>query len=207
MSFYENRVLPFVIDLACSTDPIMQLRARVVPKATGKVLEVGMGSGINLALYDTNRVDLVWGLEPSQGMRRKAEKNLAASPVKVEWLDLPGEQIPLDDNSVDTVLLTYTLCTIPDWKKALQQMHRVLKPGGKLLFCEHGRSPDTAVVKWQDKLTPMWKKLCGGCHLNRPITEYLESTGFTVLEVDNLYVDKAPRFAGYMYVGEAIKNA
>ncbi|MCB1615938.1 MAG: class I SAM-dependent methyltransferase, partial [Pseudomonadales bacterium] len=156
MSFYENTVLPFVIDLACSTDPIMALRSEVVPKASGKVLEVGMGSGINLALYDTKRVEMVWGLEPSRGMRKKAAKNLAVSPVKVEWLDLPGEKIPLENESVDTVLLTYTLCTIPDWKLALQQMHRVLKPGGKLLFCEHGRSPDADVLKWQDKLTPMW---------------------------------------------------
>jgi ubiquinone/menaquinone biosynthesis C-methylase UbiE len=206
MSFYENRVLPFVIDMACSMPPIMELRQQVVPRCRGEVLEVGAGSGINFALYDRRKVSKIYALEPSAGMRRKAQHNLSQSPVPVEWLDLPGEKIPLADHSVDTVLLTYTLCTIPDYATALKQMLRVLKPGGQLLFCEHGRAPEPEVVKWQDKLTPTWKKWAGGCHLNRPIADYLRNAGFTITEQHNLYVDKSPRFVGYMYYGCAVPS-
>jgi len=136
-------------------------------------------------------------------MRRKARNNLQASPVAVEWLGLPGEQIPLDDNSVDTVVLTFTLCTIPDYKSALAQMKRVLKPGGELLFLEHGESPDSDVRKWQHRITPGWKKLAGGCHLNRPITELIAEAEFDVEELNNFYMPKAPRFAAYIYKGRA----
>ena len=206
MSFYEEKILPHIINCGCSNEPIMQLRSKVVPKAFGDVLEVGMGSGLNLSLYDTTKVNKVWGLEPSIGMRDKAQKNLAASPVEVEWLDLPGEKIPLENESVDCVLLTYTLCTIPDWSAALAQMYRVLKPGGVLLFCEHGLSPDAGVQKWQDRINPMWKKLMGGCNLNRPIVDCIAGAGFEVIEQHNEYIEKAPRFAGYMYYGEARKR-
>lgn len=206
MSFYESRVLPFVIDLACSTRPIMALRNHVVPRCHGTVLEVGAGSGINFAMYDAMKVEKIVALEPSEGMRRKAQKNLARTKVPVEWLDLPGEKIPLADNSVDTVLLTYTLCTIPDYQSALQQMFRVLKPGGQLFFCEHGRAPDANVARWQDKLTPTWVKIAGGCHLNRPIADYIKEAGFTITEQHNQYLDKSPRFVGYMYYGCAIKS-
>jgi len=205
MSFYEDKILPSVIDWSCSMAPIMELREQVVPLAKGEVLEVGMGSGINLSLYKPEQVSRVWGLEPSTGMRQKAQKNLSEAEVNVEWLDLPGEEIPLEDESVDTVLLTYTLCTIPDWQKALQQMHRVLKPQGTLLFCEHGRSPLDKVNKWQDRLTPLWKKFAGGCHLNRPIATYIEECGFKIEKLENLYLKDAPRFVGYMYYGEASK--
>jgi ubiquinone/menaquinone biosynthesis C-methylase UbiE len=203
MSFYEDRILPHIIDKACSVGQVMKLRSQVVPMARGIVLEIGMGSGINLQFYNPDKVDLVYGLEPSEGMRRKARNNLQASPVAVEWLGLPGEQIPLDDNSVDTVVLTFTLCTIPDYKSALAQMKRVLKPGGELLFLEHGESPDSDVRKWQHRITPGWKKLAGGCHLNRPITELIAEAEFDVEELNNFYMPKAPRFAAYIYKGRA----
>lgn len=205
MSFYEDRILPHIINKACSVGQVMKLRSQVVPQASGTVLEIGMGSGINLRFYDADRVGLVYGLEPSEGMRRKARKNLEGSPVAVEWLGLPGEKIPLEDNSVDTVVLTFTLCTIPDYKSALAQMKRVLKPGGELLFLEHGQSPDSDVQKWQNRLTPGWKKLAGGCHLNRPIAELIGDAGFEVEELNNLYMPKAPRFAAYIYKGRARK--
>jgi ubiquinone/menaquinone biosynthesis C-methylase UbiE len=207
MSFYEERILPHIIDRACSMGQIMKLRSQVVPLAKGRVLEVGMGSAINLPFYDTDRVEMVYGLEPSEGMRRKARNNLDQSPVKVEWLDLPGEKIPLENESVDTVLLTFTLCTIPDSQVALQQMWRVLKPGGELLFLEHGESPDHGIRKWQHWITPGWKKLAGGCHLNRNIADLIGSAGFDLLELENLYVPKAPRIAGYIYKGTASKPA
>lgn len=205
MRFYDEKVLPYVIDKACSMGQVMKLRSQVVPQARGVVLEVGMGSGINLEFYNPDHTELVYGLEPSEGMRRKARGNLAKSPVKVEWLGLPGEQIPLEDESVDTVLLTFTLCTIPDWLAALRQMHRVLKPDGVLLFLEHGQSPDVGVHKWQDRITPTWKKIAGGCHLNRPISELIRQAGFEVQELENLYMPKTPKIAGYIYKGRAVK--
>ena len=203
MSLYEERILPHIIDRACSMGQVMNLRSQVVPQARGTVLEVGMGSGLNLEFYDADKVDLVYGLEPSPGMRKKARPNLAKSKVKVEWLDLPGEQIPLADNSVDTVLLTFTLCTIPDWQAALEQMKRVLRPDGELLFLEHGQSPHQSTRTWQNRITPAWKKVAGGCHLNRPITELIQQTGFRIMELENLYVPKAPKIAGYIYKGRA----
>ncbi|WP_092024064.1 class I SAM-dependent methyltransferase [Marinobacter zhejiangensis] len=205
MKFYDERILPVLIDKTCSLGQVMKLRSQVVPHCEGTVLEVGMGSGINLEFYNPEKVSLVYGLEPSEGMRRKASANLAKSPVHVEWLGLPGEQIPLDDNSVDTVLLTFTLCTIPDWLSALKQMLRVLKPGGKLLFLEHGQSPDEAVHKWQDRITPVWKRVAGGCHLNRPIADMIKESGFIVDTVENLYVPKSPKIASYIYKGTAHK--
>lgn len=204
MSFYENRILPHLIDRVCSMGQILKLRSQIVPQASGVVLEVGMGSGINLPFYDPDKVSLIYGLEPSAGMRRKARNNLDASALPVEWLDLPGEAIPLDDNSVDTILLTFTLCTIPDWQKALQQMQRVLRPDGRLLFLEHGRAPDASVCRWQQRITPVWKPLAGGCHLDRPIAELLEHGGFRIEWLENLYIPRTPRIAGYVYKGIAI---
>ncbi|WP_373087985.1 class I SAM-dependent methyltransferase [Zhongshania sp.] len=206
MGFYENKILPFVIDKACSMAPIMALREKIVPLASGVVLEVGMGSGINLALYQADNIDFIWGLEPSEGMRKKARANLKNTNLNVKWLNLNGEDIALDDNSVDTVLLTYTLCTIPDWQQALQQMRRVLKPGGKLLFCEHGLAPDHNIQNWQNRITPVWKKLAGGCHLNRRIPELITACGFKINSLEQCYVDDTPRIAGYMYYGIAVKN-
>lgn len=205
MSFYEDRILPHIIDKACSMGQVMKLRSQVVPEARGTVLEVGMGSAINLDFYDPSIVERIYGLEPSAGMRRKAQANLQRSGIPVEWLDLPGEKIPLEDNSVDTVLLTFTLCTIPDWHAALHQMKRVLRPGGSLLFLEHGESPDEATRKWQHRITPGWRKLAGGCHLNRQIADLIKEAGFEIQTLENLYIPKSPKIAGYVYKGRAIK--
>lgn len=203
MGFYENRVLPFMIDKACAGPPILKQREKVVPGAEGRVLEVGMGSGINLPYYDPARVELVWGLEPSEGMRRLAAQRIEAAPFEVRLLDLPGESIPLDDASVDTVLLTFTLCTIPDFRTALAQMRRVLRPGGKLLFCEHGEAPDESVRKWQNRINPLWKRIAGGCNLNRPIPHCLEEAGFVVHDLETLYLPNTPRIAAFNYWGYA----
>jgi len=184
---------------------VMKLRSQIVPRARGRVLEVGMGSGINLEFYDESQVEMVYGLEPSEGMRRKALPNLNRSPIAVEWLDLPGEKIPLEDNSVDTVLLTFTLCTIPDWHAALLQMKRVLKPGGDLLFLEHGEAPHETVRKWQHRITPGWKMFAGGCHLNRQIADLIRHAGFEIQELENLYMPNAPKIAGFIYKGRATK--
>ncbi len=207
MYFYDEVMLPFFMRRACASEPYMELRKKIVPLATGKVLEVGMGAGANLAFYNAENVDFVWGLEPSEGMRKQAHKNIEQSLVEVKWLDLLGERIPLEDCSVDTVVVTYTLCSIEDWRLALKQMHRVLKPDGKLFFCEHGKAPDSNVRKWQDRLTPAWKKMMGGCHLNRPITAALEDAGFLVETLETFYMKNFPRFVGYIYLGQAAKQA
>lgn len=207
MRIYQERVLPNIIDRACSMGQVMKLRSQLVPRARGRVLEVGMGSGINLALYNPEAVELVYGLEPSEGMRRKAQHNLSCSPVPVEWLGLPGETIPLEDESVDTILLTFTLCTIPDWHTALQEMKRVLKAGGELLFLEHGESPDDTVRKWQNRINPGWKKIAGGCNLNRNIASLISQAGFELETLEKFYMPRAPRIAGYIYTGVACKQA
>jgi len=203
MGFYEDRILPKMIDVACSSPPILKQREKVVPEATGRVLEVGMGPGINLPFYDAEKVEMVWGLEPSDGMRRKAEPRIANAPFPVEWLGLPGEEIPLDDDSADTVLLTFTLCTIRDFSTALAQMRRVLKPGGKLLFAEHGAAPDENVRKWQDRLNPLWRRMAGGCNINREIPRLLDKSGFQVEAVDAMYLPGPVKVAGYQYWGSA----
>lgn len=203
MGFYEDRVLPLLIDLGCGAEPIAKQREKVVPKASGRVLEVGMGSGLNIPFYDPSQVELVWGLEPSEGMRRKAAPRLAEAPFEIRWLSLPGEEIPLEDDSADTVLLTYTLCTIPDFQAALAQMRRVLKPGGKLLFSEHGAAPDVGVRKWQDRVNPLWKRLAGGCNINREVPKNLEGAGFEVRELETMYLPGTPKLAAFQYWGYA----
>lgn len=203
MSFYDDRILPHVINCACGMAAIQDLRREMVPLAEGRVLEVGMGPGLNIPFYDRDKVEKVWGVEPSEGMRKKAQENLAKAPFEVEWLGLPGEEIPLDDASADTVLLTFTLCTIPDWRRALMQMRRVLKPGGKLILCEHGASPDISVKRWQDRINPVWKKVCGGCNINRPMDQMLESCGFAFDHLETGYLPKTPRIAGFHYRGVA----
>jgi ubiquinone/menaquinone biosynthesis C-methylase UbiE len=203
MGFYENRILPRIIDSACSTKPILKQREKIVPQAKGRVLEVGMGSAINLPFYNPDNVEMVWGLEPSEGMRLKAAPRLPQAPFPVEWLGLPGEEIPLDDNAADTVLLTFTLCTIPNFAKALEQMRRVLKPGGKLLFSEHGAAPDEDVRKWQDRVNPIWKIFAGGCNINREVPRLLEESGFKIESLETMYLPGTPRVAAFQYWGVA----
>lgn len=203
MNLYDEYLLPHILNVACGSKPILRQRNKVVPFAEGRVLEVGFGSGLNLPYYNPDNIDFVWGLEPSSGMRKKAGKNIKKSALDVKWLDLPGEEIPLDNNSVDTVLLTYTLCTIPGWEAALDQMKRVLKPGGKLLFCEHGEAPDETVKRWQQRVNPYWKKISGGCNLNRPIPKCLEQQGFLIKSMDTQYLPSTPKIAGFNYWGYA----
>ena len=204
MGFYERHILPRVIDLACGVNAIAYQRRLVVPEARGRVLEIGLGSGLNLPFYDAAKVEMLWGLEPAEPMRRLAAARVAAAPFPVEWLDLPGEAIPLDDASADTVVTTYTLCTIPDAVAAVREMRRVLKPGGQLLFSEHGRAPDASVQRWQDRLTPMWKVCGGGCHLNRDIPALLRAGGFEPGRLASGYIP-GPRPMSFHYWGAAIR--
>lgn len=202
MGFYERHVLPRVINHACSGAEVERQRRAVVPHATGRVLEIGMGPGLNLAFYDPSKVDFVWGLEPNAAMRPLAEPRIAASGIEVQWLDLPSEEIPLDDSSADTVVLTYTLCSIADQERALAEMRRVLKPDGRLLFCEHGEAPDESVRRWQHRVDPVWTRLAGGCHITRPIPTLIESAGFELVEVESAYLP-GPRISSYHSWGVA----
>lgn len=206
MGFYDRHILPRFLDAAMSAKPITYQRKKVVPRAEGRVLEIGFGSGHNLPFYDARKVSRLWALEPSAEMRARAAERVAASAIPLEFLDLPGESIPLEDGAVDTVLVTYTLCTIPDVMKALSEMRRVLKPDGRMIFCEHGEAPDAGVRRWQRRLTPVWKAIGGGCHLGRPIPTLLSDGGFRVEGLQTMYLPSTPRFAGFNYWGEAVKG-
>ncbi len=202
MSFYNERVLPHLINWACGIGPVSKQRSLVVPGAYGDVLEVGFGSGLNLDHYNPEQVSKIWALEPSEGMQRKSAPLIAASPMNIEWLGLEGESVPLPDSSIDTVLLTYTLCTIPGFDEALSEMRRVLKPSGQLIFCEHGLAVDKKIQSIQNRLNPVWKRLAGGCHLNRDIPALIREAGFAISSLDEGYI-KGPKFAAYTYWGKA----
>lgn len=205
MGFYERRILPLLLNAAMGAKPITYQRKKVVPRAEGRVLEIGFGAGHNLPFYDPAKVSHLWALEPSLEYRAKAAERVAQSPIPIEFLDLPGEEIPLEDESVDNVLVTYTMCTIPDVQAALGQMRRVLKPGGTMIFCEHGKAPDADVEKWQHRIEPVWKKLAGGCHLARPIPELVTQSGFTIADMETMYLPSTPRWGGFNYWGSATK--
>lgn len=203
MGFYDKHVLPRFINCACGTKPIMKQREKVLPLASGTVLEIGIGTGLNLPLYDAAKVDRVIGIDPSENSWELAAERVASVDFPVEFLGLPGEQIPLEDNSVDTVMVTYSLCTIPDPVKALEGMARVLRPGGKLVFCEHGMAPDANIVKWQNRIDPWWMKFAGGCHLNRDIPALVGAGGFAIDSINEMYLPSSPRIASYNYWGTA----
>ena len=203
MGFYDKHILPRFINCACGTKPIMKQREKVVPLATGIVLEIGIGTGLNLPYYDASKIERVIGLDPSQESWKLAGERAAHLDFDVEFIGLPGEQIPLDADSVDSVLVTFSLCTIPDPITALQGMARVLRPGGRLVFCEHGKAPDSSVRKWQDRIDPFWGKIAGGCHLNRDIPQLLAAGGFDVVGLETAYLPGTPKFAGYNFWGSA----
>jgi ubiquinone/menaquinone biosynthesis C-methylase UbiE len=206
MGFYDRRILPPLLDLALQTKMMRGLRERIVPRAEGRVLEVGVGSGLNFPFYDGAKVREIVGLDPSAELRRYAERRAKSVTVPVSFIGLEAEKIPLDDHSVDTVLMTFTLCSIDNVAAALSGMRRVLKPGGRLLFCEHGLAPDARVQRWQNRLTPLWKWIAGGCHLNRPIAAMIDHAGFALETFEASYMPGAPRFAGFVTLGSARPN-
>lgn len=205
MSLYDRIILPILIRLACGVKPISRQRGLIIPLARGRVLEVGVGSGLNFPYYVPERIEKVWGLDPSADIRAYAEREAKRLPFETEFLAHSGESIPLEDETVDTVVVTYTLCTIPDVRLALAEMRRVLKPEGRLLFCEHGEAPDPSVRRWQHRLTPVWKRVAGGCHLNRPVARLIESQGFRLTSLETEYLP-GPRPMTFTYRGVAAKS-
>jgi ubiquinone/menaquinone biosynthesis C-methylase UbiE len=201
MGFYQDQVVPLLTSLSMRNENLAAYRQRVVPEATGRVLEIGIGAGLNLPLYSPKIVQQVIGLEPSPKLLEMARR-VERHGLSVDFVEGSAEEIPLENASVDTVVTTWTLCTIPDPDSALRQMRRVLKPGGHLLFVEHGRAPDPKVVWWQDRLTPIWKRIGGGCHLNRPISSLIAGAGFRLERLKTSYMP-GPKPMTFMYEGSA----
>jgi len=202
MGLYSRYVLPRVVHLTCGAKPNMRQRQKLVPLAKGRVLEVGIGSGLDLPFYDPAAVVEVCGVDPSGEMTALAHDAAEAVPFEVRFVSARAEEIPLDSDSFDTVLLTYTLCTIPDSEPALREMARVLRPGGSLLFCEHGLAPDPNVRRWQNQLNPIWRHLGGGCNLNRDIPSLIRDGGFEIAGMDTMYIP-GWRPASFNYWGSA----
>lgn len=200
-NWYDRHILPYLIDLACGIGPVGRQREKVVPQARGRVLEIGIGTGRNIPYYDRSRVSQVVGVDPALRMHHLAEKRIRQTGLPVELIGLSAEKLPVADASFDTVVCTYTLCTIPDPLAALAEMKRVLVPGGRLLFSEHGVAPDASVARWQARLQPLWKPLAGGCHLNRDIPALLKEAGFHT-QLQSAYVP-GPRVLSYHYWGQA----
>jgi len=203
MEIYNNYILPKLIHWVCSGKDMNNQRQKVIPQACGRVLEIGIGSGLNLPFYNPEKIDFLWGLDPSKQLRKIAAKKAVDLPFKVEFTGLSGEEIPLEKNDADTVVVTYTLCTIPDVLKALIEMNRVLKPGGQLIFCEHGTAPDDIILSWQNRMNPVWKLISGGCNLNRPIPSLIEKGGFKINHLDMAYMSSF-KIASFNFWGTAV---
>ena len=206
MGLWDRYIVPPLVSAACSSKPIMKQREKIVPSASGRVLEIGCGLGTNFGLYDPEKVERLFALEPTEGMVTRAKKTLRDIPTlqdRTEFMVTGAEAIPLEDNSVDTAIITFVLCTISDWQSALAEVRRVLVPGGKILFSEHGLAPDVGVAKWQRRIEPVWKRLAGGCHLTRDTGALLTSSGFALDKVETMYLPSTPKIAGFVSWGAA----
>ena len=203
MGFYNRHIMPSLINCLCGMSKITDQRRKLVPQAEGLVVEVGIGSGLNLPHYDAGKVIKVIGIDPDEHMWKAGRDRVRLSAVPVERVGLSGEQIPLDRHMADTVLVTYSLCTIPDAVAALHEMRRILKPGGRLLFLEHGAAPEESVRKWQARIDPVWKRIAGGCHSGRPIPKLLEQAGWKIDEMEEGYIN-FPKPLAYNYWGSAV---
>jgi len=201
MGLYQDQIIPLLINLTMRRRDLAAYRSRVVPSADGRVLEIGIGSGLNLPFYSPNVKDLI-GLDPSPKLLSMVRRNLRPDTPSPELIEGSAEAIPLENDSVDTVVTTWTLCTIPDAGRALREMHRVLRPTGRLLFIEHGLATEPNVRWWQDHLTPVWKRIGGGCHLNRAIQSLIEDAGFQFDRFETGYM-RGPKPLAFMYEGAA----
>lgn len=204
-NWYERHILPRALDYACGMSAVGRMRQLVVPRAQGRVLEVGIGTGLNMRYYDQSRVTHITGLDPALQFHPLARERIARSGLAVDLVGLSAEKIPVPDASYDTVLITYTLCTIANPQAALLEMRRVLAPSGKLLFCEHGRAPDASVQRWQERLQPVWGPLAGGCQLGRDIPALLRAAGFALPDLQTRYLP-GPRPFTFNYWGETLAS-
>ncbi len=188
MGFYNKVILPKLVDWACRQKPAMRQRMKVIPLASGNVLEIGIGSGLNLPIYNSENVNHLTGIDPSPETWAKNVFDTKNLPFDYEFVEASAENIPTENSRFDTVVITYALCTISDTNKALEEIRRVLKPNGKLIFCEHGKAPDKAIQNWQNIINPVWKKLGGGCNLNKDIPLIIENSGFKMNNIEKMYI-------------------
>ncbi|WP_411287493.1 class I SAM-dependent methyltransferase [Phenylobacterium sp.] len=202
-SLYDRYILPKLLNCACSSPPMMKQRAKIVPKAEGRVLELGIGMGLNLGFYDPGKVTSVIGVDPAPELRAAAQAAPRPPGLEVQVVDGTAEALPFEDASFDTVVCTFTLCSVHTPAEALAEAKRVLKPSGRLLFCEHGAAPDADVARWQRRIEPVWKRIAGGCHLTRPVASAIQAGGFTLESLATMYVPRTPRFAGWNEWGSA----
>lgn len=202
-NFYDDHILPHAIDFACGLPSFEKGRKSLLPEASGRVLEIGMGTGRNMPYYKSNQLKCLCGIDP--GLHPKAERRAKAAGIDIKLIPLSAERIPAEDHSFDCVVSTFTLCSIPDAAMALNEVHRVLAPGGCLLFLEHGAAPEQNVRGWQDRITPVWKKIFGGCHLNRDMPKLIEAAGFKINRLEQNY-QPGPRFLTYLYSGAASRD-
>jgi SAM-dependent methyltransferase len=203
MGFYARHIGPRFVSCLCAMDAIASEREKVVPQASGVVLEIGIGPGLNLPLYDPGRVTRVIGVDPGADFLKLGRERRGRSPVPLEILQAPAEALPLADDSVDTAVITYTLCSVDDPAQALREVRRVLRPSGRVLFLEHGLSSDAGVATWQHRLNPLWRRLAVGCNLTRPVQQLLDDAGFTIRRIEHYYLDGAPRPVGFLCQGVA----
>ncbi len=201
MGFYQDWILPALVDLSMRSKRLRPYRQRVAGAAEGRVLDVGIGSGLNLPFY-ARRVEEIFGLDPSPRLLARAQTTARRMPIPVHLLEGSAERIPLADRSMDTIIMTWTGCSIPEIGTALRDMRRVLKIGGRLLFVEHGRAPEPGVARWQDRVDPLWQRLSGGCHLNRKIDDLLSDAGFRIDRLETGYIP-GPRIMTFFYEGAA----
>jgi ubiquinone/menaquinone biosynthesis C-methylase UbiE len=203
MSFYRNRVYPYIVTVLGNPKPIQKIRQQIIPLAQGTVLEIGVGPGVNFAYYDPTKVSKIYALEPNPGMAVRAENQRRWTKLDIEFLDLPGEQIPLPDGSVDSVVSTFTLCTIPGVADAIRGIARVLRPGGQFLFFEHGLSPDVRVRRWQERTEPFFQWAFEGCHVTRDIPALIKEGGFRIEQIETGYLARFPKSGSYYFWGVA----
>ena len=203
MSWYERHVLPSVIGCACRTRALMRQRARLIPQAEGAVLEIGIGAGPNLRYYDAGKVSAVHGVDPSEALLKQAAAAPRADGLAVHLRPAAAEALPYPAGHFDTVVFTFVLCSVPSPSAALAEARRVLKPGGRLLFCEHGLAPDRTIARFQRRLEPVWTPLAGGCRLTRDVLREIRGAGFQPAEVKQRYLRKLPKFVGWTSWGAA----
>jgi ubiquinone/menaquinone biosynthesis C-methylase UbiE len=204
-NFYDRNILPRLCNCCCSIGPIKKQRKKIVPSAKGVVLEIGIGTGLNLPFYNKNNVTKIIGLDPSEHLTDVAKVVAEEVDVNLELIHSGAEKINLGDNSVDTVLITYTLCTIPDIKSSISEIKRVLKNNGNFIFCEHGKSPDRCIANIQSFINPIWGIIFGGCNINRDIPKIIHDADFKIDSIEQMYLPGTPKFVGYNYWGVAKK--
>ena len=207
MNFYEKYILPHLLNCTCNQKPFVHQRRKVVPLAKGNILEIGIGSGLNIPFYEAEGIHKIWGIDPSEELIAMAKNQVKDDTPDIEFIISKAEEIDFEDNFFDTILMTYTMCTISNLSEAFTELKRVIKPTGKLIFCEHGMAPDENVIKWQNRINTFWPKISGGCNINKEIPSIIESSGFSISDLENMYLPKTPKVLGFNYWGTATLNS